>query len=310
MQTSQKMSRRNRSRECSSSNISRAQTKASENGFVADLITSSGRKTNESSSTFEHKDAEQRPLNLGTESVDGASIDIEDKKQDVTPATMFSPCLEDYFDPYFFIKTLPQLSEVVPTFRQMLLPRQTRHCPPTTLVLGLDGTLVHSTLVEPKERQDFTFTVNFDSVKEDVYVRCRPHLKEFLDEVSGLFEIIIFTAGQRIYADKLLNKLDPRRKIFHHRLFRESCVYVDGKYVKDLTILGRDLARVIMIDSSPHSFGFQVENGIPIETWFADPSDNKLLSLIPFLKSLVEADDVRTGIKNRFKLQKKIADAY
>ena len=45
----------------------------------------------------------------------------------------------DDFDPYFFIKNLPDLSAVVPTFRPMLLPKQTRSCPPTTLVLDLDG---------------------------------------------------------------------------------------------------------------------------------------------------------------------------
>lgn len=45
----------------------------------------------------------------------------------------------DDFDPYLFIKNLPELSSVVPTFRPMLLPKQTRSCPPTTLVLDLDG---------------------------------------------------------------------------------------------------------------------------------------------------------------------------
>lgn len=45
----------------------------------------------------------------------------------------------DDFDPYVFIKNLPDLSLVVPTFRPMLLPKQTRSCPPTTLVLDLDG---------------------------------------------------------------------------------------------------------------------------------------------------------------------------
>ena len=46
----------------------------------------------------------------------------------------------DDFDPYLFIKNLPELSSVVPTFRPLLLPKQTRSCPPTTLVLDLDGT--------------------------------------------------------------------------------------------------------------------------------------------------------------------------
>jgi len=48
----------------------------------------------------------------------------------------------DDFDPYYFIKNLPALSSVVPTFRPMLLPKQTRRCPRTTLVLDLDGMYV------------------------------------------------------------------------------------------------------------------------------------------------------------------------
>lgn len=45
----------------------------------------------------------------------------------------------DEFDPYYFIKNLPELASVVPSFRPVLLPKQTRSCPPTTLVLDLDG---------------------------------------------------------------------------------------------------------------------------------------------------------------------------
>lgn len=45
----------------------------------------------------------------------------------------------DDFDPYTFIKDLPDLAAVVPKFRPVLLPKQTRRCPSTTLVLDLDG---------------------------------------------------------------------------------------------------------------------------------------------------------------------------
>ncbi|XP_014493803.1 CTD small phosphatase-like protein 2 isoform X1 [Vigna radiata var. radiata] len=214
----------------------------------------------------------------------------------------------DDFDPYLFIKTLPDLSSVVPTFRRLLLPKQTRSCPSTTLVLDLDETLVHSTL-EPCEDVDFTFPINFNCEEHIVYVRCRPHLKDFLERVSGLFEIIIFTASQSIYAEQLLNVLDPKRKIFRHRVYRESCVYVEGNYLKDLTVLGRDLAHVIIIDNSPQAFGFQVDNGIPIESWFEDRSDRELLSLLPFLESLVGVEDVRPLIAKKFNLRGKIAAA-
>ncbi|KAM0984382.1 hypothetical protein ACFX14_011940 [Malus domestica] len=214
----------------------------------------------------------------------------------------------DDFDPYFFIKNLPDLSAVVPTFRPMLLPKQTRRCPPTSLVLDLDETLVHSTL-EPCADADFTFAVNFNLQKHTVYVRCRPHLRDFLDKVSNLFEIIIFTASQSIYAEQLLNVLDPKRKIFRHRVFRDSCVFVEGNYLKDLSVLGRDLAHTIIIDNSPQAFGFQVDNGIPIESWFDDRSDKELLFLLPFLESLVGVEDVRPLIASKFSLREKIAAA-
>ncbi|KAJ4961654.1 hypothetical protein NE237_021564 [Protea cynaroides] len=214
----------------------------------------------------------------------------------------------DDFDPYLFIKNLPDLSLVVPTFRPMLLPKQTRSCPRTTLVLDLDETLVHSTL-EHCIDADFTFLVNFNLKEHTVYVRRRPYLKDFMERVASLFEIIIFTASQSIYAEKLLNVLDPKRRIFRHRVYRESCVFVEGNYLKDLSVLGRDLARVIIIDNSPQAFGFQVDNGIPIESWFDDSSDQELSMLLPFLESLVGVEDVRPLIAKKFNLQEKIAAA-
>ncbi|KAJ6713764.1 INTERACTING FACTOR putative EXPRESSED-RELATED [Salix viminalis] len=200
----------------------------------------------------------------------------------------------DDFDPYLFIKNLPELSSVVPTFRPMLLPKQTRSCPPTTLVLDLD---------------DFTFPVNFNLQQHTVFVRCRPYLRDFMERVSSIFEILIFTASQSIYAEQLLNVLDPKRRVFRHRVFRESCVFVEGNYLKDLSVLGRDLAHVIIIDNSPQAFGFQVDNGIPIESWFDDREDKELLSLLPFLESLVGVEDVRPVIAKKYNLQRKIAAA-
>ncbi|KAL6650273.1 hypothetical protein ACP70R_009198 [Stipagrostis hirtigluma subsp. patula] len=237
---------------------------------------------------------------------------IDEQSQDSTSTEGYADAEEteeyDDFDPYAFIKDLPDLSMVVPKFRPVLLPKQTRSCPTTTLVLDLDETLVHSTL-EHCEDADFTFPVHFNFREHTIYVRCRPYLKEFLERVASMFETIIFTASQSIYAEQLLNVLDPKRKLFRHRVYRESCVYVEGNYLKDLTVLGRDLTRVMIVDNSPQAFGFQIDNGIPIESWFDDPNDQELLKLLPFLESLVGVEDVRPYIARKFNLREKVATA-
>lgn len=206
---------------------------------------------------------------------------------------------DDEFNPYVFIKSLPPYDLVAPLRPPVALPPKAKDAPPISLVLDLDETLVHCT-VEPVEDADLVFPVDFHGMTYQVHVRLRPYLFEFLEKIKDKYEVIVFTASQKVYANELLNLIDPEGKYIHHRMYRESCLAVEGNFLKDLNVLGRDLATCVLVDNSPHAFGYQVDNGIPIESWFDDPKDTELRKLERFLRTLHGVKDLRTVIRKTF----------
>ncbi len=160
------------------------------------------------------------------------------------------------------------------------------------LVLDLDETLVHSSF-KSVPNADFVIPVEIDGQTHSVYVLKRPGVDTFLEKLCPHFETVVFTASLAKYADPVMDALDKTR-VVKHRLFRESCIHHRGNYVKDLSLLGRDLKSVIIIDNAPASYMFHPSNAIPITSWFNDPSDTELLDLIPFLEDLRMVDDVTT----------------
>jgi len=173
--------------------------------------------------------------------------------------------------------------------------------PPTkrkTLILDLDETLVHST-IKPVTHHHITVNVMIDGVACTFYVIKRPHVDAFLKKVSEWYDVIIFTASMRQYADPLIDQLDTKRLV-KGRLFRESCLDKDGNFIKDLSLIRQDLSSTIIIDNSPIAYSHNKENALPIDNWMGDnPNDESLLNLLPFLNALRFTADVRSILSLR-----------
>ncbi|GBG69756.1 hypothetical protein CBR_g4587 [Chara braunii] len=132
----------------------------------------------------------------------------------------------------------------------------------------------------------------------------RPGLLEFLRRASRFAELVLFTAGLEGYARPLVDRIDPEGKI-SARLYRPATVSTRYReHVKDLSTLGRDLRRTVLVDNNPFSFILQPVNGIPCVPFTGEqPEDRQLLDvLLPLLENLSRHQDVRPVLQDRFRM--------
>jgi len=208
------------------------------------------------------------------------------------------------FQALSFVKTLKVPDTSVIAQKRVHLPKRESHRDKKTLVFDMDETLIHC-----NESSDMPSDVvlpiifpNGEVVEAGINVR--PYALEILKELSQFYEIIVFTASHSCYANVVLDYLDPHEQYIHHRLFRESCVVTEeGVHIKDLRVIGnRNLEDLLLIDNAAYSFGFQLENGIPIIPFYDNKADQELRHLIPYLKFLSSVKDLREINKQTFKL--------
>lgn len=98
-----------------------------------------------------------------------------------------------------------------------------------------------------------------------------------------------------IYANPLVDFIDQDRHI-PFRLYRDHCFSYQGSYIKDMSLIGRPMQDLIIVDNSPNAYYFHPENAVPILSWYDDADDRCLLEMIPLLEALSQVDDVRKVI--------------
>ncbi|KAJ6229320.1 scp1-like small phosphatase 4-related [Anaeramoeba flamelloides] len=142
-----------------------------------------------------------------------------------------------------------------------------------TLCLDLDQTLISSSFTENKN-YDFSFEFNNQGKNWKIFVTKRPHLDEFLLKCSQMFEVVVFTASLKGYANSILDHLDPEKKLISHRLYQESCSNFPEGYLKDLSILGREMDKIIIVDDTPFSYSRNQRNAIPVKPFHTTKRNN------------------------------------
>jgi Dullard-like phosphatase family protein len=164
----------------------------------------------------------------------------------------------------------------------------------------MDDTLTLMTFEKLKDpstgatRECDTVVTSHENPSEWGLIYHRPYLGTFLEAVSKVYEVVLFTAACREYAEQILNTIDPDNRLFHHRLFRDSCQECipnpsmpDAKvYVKDLRVLGRNLNDVILIDNSLLCFAYQPDNGIVCNPYKGSQDDSELISMLEILAAV------------------------
>jgi CTD small phosphatase-like protein 2 len=80
----------------------------------------------------------------------------------------------------------------------------------------------------------------------------------------------------------------------------------NGFFIKDLRIIAnKQLKDILIVDNLAHSFGFQIENGIPILEYHNDSTDTELKNMIDYLIEASKHDDLRV-FNRRLKLEELI----
>ena len=194
-------------------------------------------------------------------------------------------------------------SKILPN--EFLLPKKSSEFSnKKTLILDLDETLVHSSFT-PFENNDIVLNVDFDGMIYDIYVLVRPGAEYFIKNISKYYELVIFTASLSNYASPLLDILDKEDNI-KYRLYRENCTFMNGIYIKDLKKLNRNLKDLVIVDNSPLAYTLDIDNGLPIKTWYEDKNDIELFKISGILEFLAKTGDVRNYIR-KFVKQNEIA---
>ena len=172
---------------------------------------------------------------------------------------------------------------------------------------GDGGGVVDPPFIKNKMEKKFCLVLDIDETLSHTiklpfgnYFLVRPGALALIKDLSYYYEVDIFTAALKHYADNILNKLDRNNNYISYRLYRCHCTYEDGKSVKKLGLIGRDLSKVIFVDDIRRNAKYNPQNLFLVSKWIDNIYDDELFKLKEKLEVIAISgqfdDDITKGL--------------
>ena len=162
-----------------------------------------------------------------------------------------------------------------------------------TIVLDLDETLLN---LEVK-----------DISNNKCILHLRPGLFSFLSEIKPFYELITFTSASKVYAQPIINEIESQNRFFDYNFFREHSTIYGNDFIKDISKIGRDMKKIIIVDNLEDNFKLNKKNGIKIAPFYGDENDTVLFELKKLLVMIYQQkyEDLTLALKNYADIIKK-----
>ena len=141
-----------------------------------------------------------------------------------------------------------------------------------SIVFDLDETLIN---IEFKDLTNNKCILHF-----------RPGLFQFLSDIQPYYELMTFTSASKEYAQPIINEIESKNKYFDFNFFREHSIIFGNDFVKDISRIGRDMKKIIIIDNMEENFRLNKKNGIKIYPFYGNKNDNVLFGLKNILMAI------------------------
>ena len=170
-----------------------------------------------------------------------------------------------------------------------------------TLVLDIDDTLIN---------------IKYGNLRGKNLGVCkfRPGLLHFLNAIKPYYEIISFTTFNKNYSENLIKQIEVKGKYFDYNLCRDHTVLHGNEFIKDISRIGRNIKKIIIVDDEEKNFRLNKANGICICPFLGNNDKDVVLFELKKLLILFYSygySDLRNAIKNfKKEIEKKITKGY